>query len=69
MRNVMYGSKSFVIDNPEAAKLVEIADRWRKLGAHVRAKAILKMAVRVEANECGSGDLPRTLDSELPIAC
>ena len=65
IHNVLYGSMSYVLDNPVAARLLELANKWRGKDLAV-AKAFRAMAVRVEAEEHVPGEVAKCVAAHIP---
>ena len=61
--NVLYGTVSYILESAVAARLVEVANQWRPKDRD-RARAILAMAVKVEAKDHEPGEIAAILSGE-----
>jgi len=67
MFTVLYGAKTFVLDNKGAAELVEIAADHKRVGNDETASQWLSLAVKVEAGRLSVTDAHFEM-SDLAIA-
>ncbi len=65
MYTAMYGSRTFILDNPSAYEVMKCAAEFLSSGASEDARAALSLAVRVENGTAGHGEVEDLLGTRL----
>jgi hypothetical protein len=56
MQTIVYGAKTFILENPTAAKLMNEANQLRTLGNLETGQELVSLAVKVETGSMTAGE-------------